>query len=82
MRLPGRGDPDTQPKSEASHYMVDFYAGKEKFNLPIIPFINECEFGYYKFYGTEQITMKGIKIYNVSKTLIYYQCYILFRMEL
>lgn len=60
MRLPGRGDPDNQPSSEASHYIVDFYSGKKKFDLPKIPFVNECLSGYYKFYGTDQIKMKSM----------------------
>ncbi len=60
MRLPGEGDPDNQPPSEASHFMVDFYSGKDKFNIPKTPFINECEHGYYKFYGTDKIRMNGM----------------------
>ncbi len=59
MRLPGTGEPD-QPSTDACHFMVDFYAGKEKFNIKKKPFINECKFGYYKFYGENQIRMNGI----------------------
>ena len=75
MRLPGRGEPD-QPVTDASHFMVDFYAGEEKFNIPKKPFVNECEYGYYKFYGQNQIRMRGkATIYACMHGPYYYYYY-------
>ena len=46
MRIPSSGKVPRHSK----HYLTDFY-GIERFQLPIQPFVNQTDKGYYYLYG-------------------------------
>ena len=59
MRLPRTGEPGW---NGPSHFMADFYA--QHFKLPIIPFVNNGQNGYYKFYDQPAVQMSGMLLFK------------------
>ena len=53
MRIPCRADAKVK-----THFLTDYY-GETKFKLPMVPFINECDNAFLKFYDNPRITIKG-----------------------
>ena len=53
MRIPCKLTDDYR-----THFLTDFYA-EEKFHLPMLPFINECDNAYLKFYDNKKVRIKG-----------------------
>jgi len=54
MRLPCL--PDAKPKI---HFLTDFYASEERFNLPLAHFANYSEKAYLKFYNENAVRVEG-----------------------
>lgn len=54
MRLPCL--PDAKPKT---HFLTDFYASEERFNLPLAHFSNYSEKAYFKFYNEDAVRVEG-----------------------
>lgn len=53
MRIPCRANAKVK-----THFLTDYY-GETKFKLPMVPFINECDNAFLKFYDNPRITIKG-----------------------
>ena len=77
MRLPGSGELDCDGP-HVHHYLTDYYA--QKFSLPVVPFINSTEEGYYMFKKLEdkdhcepKIKMKGKQCLIATKINCCYQ---------
>ncbi len=58
MRLPGTEEETLAPGGIwTRHFMTNFYG--HQFDIPLTPFKNSDENGYYKFYNSEPIQIKS-----------------------
>ena len=61
MRLPCL--PEAKNKT---HFLTDFYASEERFNLPLAHFANYSGKAYLKFYNEKAVPIEG-KRYDINK---------------
>ena len=54
MRLPCLPDAKTK-----THFLTDFYASEERFDLPLAHFANSSEKAYLKFYNEDAVRIEG-----------------------
>ena len=70
MRLPCLPDAKTK-----THFLTDFYASEDRFNLPLAQFANYSDKAYLKFYNEHPVRREGELKSHINKIYsLVFQC--------